>query len=31
MIEGLVINYSPEEIEHFKKLGEIWMRGYNYL
>lgn len=28
---GLVINYSPEEIEHFKKLGEIWMRGYNYL
>lgn len=28
--KGIVINYSLTEIEHFKKLGEIWMRGYNY-
>ena len=28
--KGIVINYSLKEIEHFKKLGEIWMRGYNY-
>ncbi|KAL6450799.1 MNN14 putative alpha-1 [Candida maltosa Xu316] len=29
--KGFIIKFTPDEIEHFNKLGEVWMHSYNYL